>query len=247
MLGRGINHHIRPQIGRALQDRRGEDIVHDDKSADGMGQVGYAPDVDHFQRRVGEAFEEHRAGLGADRLAPLVQIGAIDECDLDPEAGQDLLQDIEARSEQRLGRHHVIARAQHRGQRAVDGGHSAGGRKGVLSAFKLRHPVLEHAHGGVAVAGIDELVRAAFDEACLGGLGAVIDETLGQVDRFAHLAILAAPRAAMHGAGARVEGLGQGSGALCHVSRLLMVRGMKQPRTGERSGLEGPCPHARPL
>ena len=74
--------------------------------------------------------------------------------------------------------------------------------EGGFGPFKARDALFEHCNGGVAVAGVDIFIGAGFDETRLGGLGAVIDKALGQENRLAHLAILAALGAAMHGAGA---------------------------------------------
>ncbi len=64
-----------------------------------MGDVADRLDVDHLQRRVGDAFEEHRPGAWRQRRAPLAEVGAVYEDDLDAAAGQDLLEDVEAGAE----------------------------------------------------------------------------------------------------------------------------------------------------
>ena len=83
-------------------------------------------------------------------------------------------------------------------QRAVHRGHAGGGGEAVLGALERGHPLLEHPHRRVAVAGVDELVGAGGDEARLGGLGVGVDEALGQEDRLGGLAVLAAARPAVH-------------------------------------------------
>ena len=89
----------------------------------------------------------------------------------------------------------MIAGFQKRGQRTVDRRHARGRGKGVLRPLDRGDAFLEHPHGRIAVAGIDELIRPAFDEARLGLFGTFVDEALGQIDRLGHLAILATPRA----------------------------------------------------
>ena len=78
-----------------------------------------------------------------------------------------------------------------------------GGGEGVLGALERGHALLEHAHRRVAVAGVDELVRAGGDEARLRRLGVGIDEALREVDRLGGLAVLAAAGAGVHQPGPR--------------------------------------------
>ena len=59
--------------------------------------------------------------------------------------------------------------------------------------------VLERGYRRIAIARIDEFVGTRLDEPRFGGLGAGIGKTLRQIDRLGHLAVLAAPRATMHG------------------------------------------------
>ena len=117
---------------------------------------------------------------------------------LDAEARQQRLDDVEARSEQRARRDDVVAGPELAEQRAVHRRHAGRGGEGVLGAFERRHPLLEHPHRRVAVAGVDELVGAGGDEARLGGRRVGVDEALGQEDRLGGLAILAAAGAAVH-------------------------------------------------
>ena len=167
-----------------------------------MGDFRHRPDIDQLQRRVRHALEKHRLGGGGDSGAPLVKVCAIDEGHVDAVSGQHLFQNVKARAEERARRHHMIACAQHRSQRAVDGGHARGAGKSGFGAFQRRDAVFEHAHGGVAIAGIDKLVAARLDKALLGSLGRGVGEALGQEDRLGHLAILAAADAVMHEFGA---------------------------------------------
>ena len=198
MLGSRVDDHIGPHLDRAAENRRGKDIVHHHGRPDRMGKARHTRKVDHFQRRVGHAFQEHRPGIGPDGGAPRVQIGAIHESNLDPVAGQHVFQHIQARPEQRPRRDHVIARAQHRHQRARHGGHARRRGEGVLGAFKGRDTLFERRDRRVAVARIDELVFARTQEPRLRGFGRRVDKALRHVDGLGHLAILAATCALMH-------------------------------------------------
>jgi hypothetical protein len=127
-----------------------------------MGEGGNGADVDHFQRRVRDAFEEDCFRAGPDRLRPLVEVGAVDEGDLHAVTRQHLFEDVEAGPEERPRRDHVIARPQHRGERAVHRCHAGRRCKAVFRPFEGCDPLFEHRHGGVAVAGVDEFVRPAL-------------------------------------------------------------------------------------
>ena len=149
---------------------------------------------------VGFEIDSRKAspGVRAEGGAPLVEVGAVDERDLDAEARQQRLDDVEARAEQRARRDHVVAGPELAEHRAVHRRHAGRGGEGVLGAFQRRHPLLEHAHRRVAVAGVDELVGAGGDEARLGGRRVGVDEALRQEDRLGGLAVLAAAGAAVH-------------------------------------------------
>ncbi|MPL84436.1 hypothetical protein SDC9_30401 [bioreactor metagenome] len=197
VLGRGIDDDIGAKRHRTREDRRGEGIVHHHHGADGMGDPGHALDVDHLEPGVRHALEEAHLGVGPHRGAPVRQIGAVDQRHLDAE-GREHLEHMQAGAEHLPRRDDMVARCHQRHQRAVDRGHPRGAGKTVLGALDRRHPVLEHPRRRVAVAGIDELVRARGDEARLGDLGRGIDEALGQEQRLGHLAVLRAADAVMH-------------------------------------------------
>ena len=94
MLGGGIDDHIGAKFDRLGEGRRGKDIVDDHGRADAMGNVADRFHVDNFKCRVRHRFEKHRLGALAHRGAPLIQIGAVHQRDIDPETAEDL-KDIE--------------------------------------------------------------------------------------------------------------------------------------------------------
>ena len=163
-----------------------------------------------------------------DRCVPFVQIGAIDKGHFDAIARQDLFQDIKARPKQRARRHDVIARSQHRGQRPIDGGHSAGRSKSVLCPFHRRDTLFKHGDRWVAVTGVDEFIVTRFQKPCFGIFSSVIDKALRHEDRFAYLIVLAAANTAVDGLGAFVP--------VAHLTSLAM-RHQKTPTPGKVSGL----------
>ena len=76
------------------------------------------------------------------------------------------------------------------------GRHAARGGARRFRAFEQRHALLEHGHGRVGEARIDE-ARVLALEARLGGFHRVVDEALGQEHRFGRFAELRAQRAAV--------------------------------------------------
>ena len=79
VLGRRIDDDMRAELERLLLQRRGEDIVDDQPRADRVGECGDRGDVDHFERRVGRAFEEEQLRVRPDRLFPVRDVGAVDQ------------------------------------------------------------------------------------------------------------------------------------------------------------------------
>ena len=202
MFGRGIDHHIRAMFDRMREHRRREHVVHHEQRARRVRQIGHGFQVDNVQRRVRHALTEDHLGVRTDRGGPFVKVVAVNERHLNAIAHHDLFEDIEARTEQRARRHHVIARATDRHQRRVDRRHARGRRERVLGPLKRGDAFFEHAHGRVAIAGIDEFILTQGDETRFGLLGGVIDEPLGQKDRFGHFAVLAAAGASVNLVGA---------------------------------------------
>ena len=210
VLRGGIDHAIGAHFEGALQERSGEDVIDHQIRPARMGDLGHRRDVDDFELRIGGALQKADLGVGPHGGAPLVEVCSIHQGGGHAEARQQFLDDIAAGAEQGLGGHHMIARlelAQHGGGH---GGHAAGGGAGGLGALQKRHALLEHGHGGIGEARIDEARRLAF-EPRLGGLHVRIDIALGEEHGLGGLAKLRAHGPAMHKAGGLaqlVHGLG---------------------------------------
>ena len=210
MFRGGIDHAIGAHLQRALQQRRGEDIVHHEIGAARMGDLRHRSDVDDFELWIGGAFQKADLGVWLHGGAPLVEIRSIDQRRGHAEAGQQLFDDVAAGAEQSLGRDHMVARFQLAQHGGGDGGHAAGGGAGGLGALQQGHALFEHGDGGIGEARIDEARRLAF-EARLGSLHVGIDIALGEEHGLGGLAELRAHGPAMHepGRGAQlVHGFG---------------------------------------
>ena len=161
-----------------------------------MHDLGDGGDVDELERRIGRRFEERRLGVRTQRRPPGVEIGAVDQGRGDAEARQQLLDHIETRAEQSPRGDDVVARLELAHERGGDGGHAARGRARRLGAFEQRHPLLEHRHGRIGEARIDE-ARILALEARLRELHRVVEIALGEKERFRRLLEARAQRPAM--------------------------------------------------
>ena len=207
VLGRGVHHQIGAELERPLQDRRREHVVDDHPGAGPMRQLGDGGDVDQLERRIARGFEQDEARRRRQRRRPLVEIGAVDQRHLDPEAGQDLAQDVAAGAEQQARCDHAIAGAQLAHQRGVHRGHAGGGGGRLLGALEQRQALLEHPHRGIGDTRV-RVARRPIGEAVGGILGPQIAKARGQEQRLGCLAEPRAPAAA-------VDHLGAGAARIC--------------------------------
>ena len=167
-----------------------------------MRDVSNTADVEHVERRVGGAFDEAAFGVRPHRLAPLIEIEAVDQRRLDAVARQQVLDHVAAGAEQGLGRDDVIAglqRGEHRGRHRR---HAR--RRGArsLRAFKLGHALLEHGDCRIGVARVDEAGVVAL-EPRLALLGGIVDIALRQKQRLGRLGKLRAQCSGMNQPGLR--------------------------------------------
>ena len=206
MLGRGVEHDVGAHGQRLLQHRRGEDVVDDQPRAGGVAQVGDGLDVDELQRGIGRRLDEDAARAGLQRVAPLIQIGTVDELRRDAIARQQFLDDVAAGPEQRARGDDAIAGAHLAHDRGVHRGHAGGKRARGRCAFELAHALFEHRHRRIAVAAVD-VAGIEILESGLRRLGVVIDVARGEIDGLGGLAELAARQAAAHEARLRTPGL----------------------------------------
>ena len=155
---------------------------------------------------VGE-LEERGLGVRAQSRPPIIEIGAVDQGRGDAEAGQQILDHIEARAEQRARGDDMVAGLELAHHGRGDGGHSACGRARGLRALDQRHPLLEHRHRRVGEARINE-ARIVALEARLRKLHRVVEIALGEKESFRCLLEGGAQRSAMDQLRRRPQGLG---------------------------------------
>src|SRR4029078_2444300 len=96
MLGAGINDDIGAIIERFLQDRRGKDVVDDNRGADLSPKVADCRKIYDLKRWIGGSLKENALGLGGDRFLPRLHVLAVDERRVDAKARQDAGDDLVA-------------------------------------------------------------------------------------------------------------------------------------------------------
>ena len=142
-------------------------------------------DVDQLLHRVARRLEEHRRSRLGQRLAPLVEVRPVDEDRLDPPPGQDLVEDDEARPEERPRRHDPVPVAEQRRQGHPHGRH-AGPVAAGLGPLDLRDAVPEHPDRRVPVARVDEPVRLPLNAASAASADCRRTRTSGRSPRTSH-------------------------------------------------------------
>ena len=197
VLGAGVDHHVDAQWQALLQQRSGEDVVQQHLCPGGMRHLGYRRDIDQGLHRVRRRLKEDRRRGFAQRLLPLVKVGAVDEDGLHPPARQDLVAHHEAGTEKAAAGHQSVTRAQQCAQSGEYRGHSRGRREACLGALDQTQSLLEHRDGGISVAGVDEPVDLT-GEGFLRLGGRVVDIPRRQIQRFGGLVKTGAQQAAAH-------------------------------------------------
>ena len=223
VLRRGVDGDVGAEVERLGEDRRAEDVVDDDLGSGRVGQLAHGGDVDELLHGVARRLEEHGRGRLGERLAPLVEVRAVDEDGLDAPPRQDLVEDDEARAEEGPRGDDAVALTEQGRERDEDRRHAGARCEARLGALDLAQPLLEHRHGRVAVAGVDVAVDVTL-EGRLGILGRVVDEAGGQVEGLGSLFETTAGEASSHREGV-------GAPALRRVRRVAPAH---------------PCTHGRP-
>ncbi len=172
-----------------------------------LGQGSDGGDVHQFQRRVGGGFQKEHLRVRSDGVFPGAQIASIHQRGLDAVLGAELFHHPAAGAEQSTRRHDMIARLQLAHQRRRHRAHAGSRGERRVRPFQRAHALLEHGDRGVLVARVDITVLVAL-EAGFGGLGAVVDETLREVERLGRFPVGRAVGAAMDEFGGRLPAIG---------------------------------------
>ena len=157
VLGDGVDDHVAAELQRELVVRRGEGVVaHDgDGVVLGVCYLAYAGDVLDLQRRVRGRFDIDGAGVRPHSGADLIEIGGVDESDVDAVTGQPVLKVGEGAAIEDGVRYDMVAGLAQRPHCGGDGADAGCGSHGVLPVLKGGYLALERGGGRVAEAGID--------------------------------------------------------------------------------------------
>ena len=167
VLGRRIDDDVGAELERLLEERRGEDVV-DDQPRPGLWAIS-ATAAMSITSSVGLVGLSRKNALVFGRTAFFHCLRSLPSTSVerDAVARQQVLDDVAAGAEQRLGRDDMVAGLEPGEEDGGDRGHAAGRRARGLGAFEQAHALLEHGDGRVGVARIDEARLLAL-EARLG-------------------------------------------------------------------------------
>ena len=200
-LGGRVHDDVRSPVKGPQQQRRGHGVVHHQRHAGRMADVGQLAQVGNSARRVAHRFHEH--GLGARPYRPSQRLGIVlgHGRALHAARGQHMGDEVVRAAIQLRGHDHMVARAGQRGQRHVDGGHARGQGQCGHAAFECRNALLQHGQRGVGRARVH--IALLHQAKQIGPvLGAVEHEGRALVDGHGRAALLLAPPVA------GVQGLG---------------------------------------
>ena len=155
-LGRRLDHEIGPELERATDIRARERVVDDVRRPVAVGQVRERAVVADERGRVRDGLRVQDPGRSrGERRADGVEIGHVDEVDVDPETREGPEELGPGRAVHRDRGHDPVARPEERRQRRVDGAHPrrqgharlAAGELGVCRGERARRRVGDAAVG----------------------------------------------------------------------------------------------------
>ena len=196
-LGRRMDHDIRAEIERALQDGRAEDVVHREQRPRLLRDFRDRRDVVDLHRRVRRGFQEQELRIGLHRFLPCRRARAGNERGLHPEALEDGAEELDGRAEYLRGADDVVARLQQAHRAREDRRHAGRGGDAALGALQRGEPPLERAHRGIGETRID-IAGLPVREALRRLRGRLEHEARREEQRIGVLAELAALGARPH-------------------------------------------------
>ena len=193
VFGGRMNDDIGAQRQRLLQHRGAEAVVHREQRAVGVGHVGQCGDVHQLGQRVGRRFDDEQLGVRLAGRRPGIQVGQRRVVHRDAEALEVLVEQADGGTEHAARHQHMVAgaaQAHHHGQ---DGRHAGGGADRLLGPFHGGDALLEGAHRGIGVAGVD--IAGLFAGKARGGIGRAAEHVAGGEEQ--RLAVLTFGRAVL--------------------------------------------------
>ena len=160
VLGRRMHDDVRAQLEGALQDRRGEGVVHTQQAADLVREGSDGLDVRDRQERVRGCLHPHDLGArAANHALGLGQVGQVRRLGGDALGGLDDTQELVGAAIHVCRVHDVVAGARQQADHRVLGAHARREREAVRRPFQGRERARERVGRRVAAAPI--LIPAA--------------------------------------------------------------------------------------
>ena len=150
----GMDNDIGTPFERAAQVGRGKGVVDDQRQLVFMRHRCHRLDVENVPARVADCLREKRLGVVTDRLAPGIGVVRVDPCQLHAHFPQQMLELVDRAAVQSRGRNNMVARLQQSKKGGGLGRDAARERHRAATTLEVRHPFLEHGHGGVHDPGV---------------------------------------------------------------------------------------------
>ena len=170
---RAVRDQVGAELDRPLDVRAGERVVDDQLGVMAMGEVGRGAEIRQPHHRIGRRLDEQHLGRRRHRPLDLVEVRGVDVGERELVAPQHLVEQPEGAAVGVVGDDHVVARLEHRRDRA-DRGHARGEGEPFLAGLDRCEVALERHPRRVLRPGI--LVALVFTQRLL-------DVGRGLVDR----------------------------------------------------------------
>ena len=184
VLGGAVNNDVYAVGERTKEHGGGKGVVDEQECVVGAAQLGQAGDVDNFEKRIGDRFDDEDDGrLLGQHLGDGIEVGGIDEDAFYAVLGPETV-------DERIGGAVAILGGGDGspgldtagGHGEVNGGHAAAGGKrevfagavGHVVAFQFDDGPFKVGHGGIAVAAVDVEIGVAAEGAVEVG-GVIVD------------------------------------------------------------------------
>ena len=155
-LGGGVDDDVGAEVdGPAGVAGGAEGVVHHERDAVVVGDLGQGLEVGHVEARVADRLDVQGAGARVDGLGEVLRVVSRDELRADAEPGKGDLELVVGAPVQVAGGDDVVAVLKDRGESQELRGLAARGGEGRGSAFEGGDPLLEDVRGRVHDPGVD--------------------------------------------------------------------------------------------
>ena len=176
-LGRGVDDNVRTVLDGADEVGRAEGVVHHQRDAVLVRQLGQGIDVGDVTVGVAQGLNVDGAGLGTDGALHFLQIVDVHEIGGNAEAGQGVGEQVVAAAVDGLLGDKVAAVLTQRFQHVGNGRRAGGQRQRRHAAFQSSHPFFQHVLGGIGETAVN--VAGVRQPEAGGGVGTVMEHVRG--------------------------------------------------------------------